>query len=529
MLKVNAPAISASPFASILPVIVAVPPTDKSPPNEAPAVATIPYTPLPLALDNVNVSVTVAVLLTVNAPVTSVEPEIVASPEIFVAPLNVVVPPTFNVPAITVLPVPSDTVNLSVSLVNPPEIANAPVTLAGPVTLSVPPTDTLFDNVAAFVTESVFPMATPPTTDNPVPPTLLNVNVSEISAVELISTAPPNVVVPVTSNVSAIATALEKSASPDTFNVPPITVLPVLSPTLNLSESIVTPPFNDTAPVNTDAPFTFNEPNVAALVTDKLPPTAASDTTDKPVPLVLLNVNVSAISAVLFASKPPANVVVPDIFTAPNVLAPVTPNVPATVVFPVLSATTNVLLSVDRPPFTNKAPATVVAPDTSKAPATFTLALIVVAPCTTNVPAIEVFPVVLAITNLSPSLVNPFVNANPPDTFTSANSVVPLIVAPANVVTPATSNVPDKVVFPCCVAPVVEILPSIFTFVNVETPDTSNVVDTFVAANSDAPVTVNVSLSVDAPFTVNVSLSVDVPLTVNDAISVTANFDFPVT
>ena len=54
-----------------------------------------------------------------------------------------------------------------------------------------------------------------------------------------------------------IATAsLKNQQTPDTFNVPPTTVLPVLSPTLNLSESIVTPPFNDTAPVNTDAPFT---------------------------------------------------------------------------------------------------------------------------------------------------------------------------------------------------------------------------------------------------------------------------------
>ena len=39
-----------------------------------------------------------------------------------------------------------------------------------------------------------------------------------------------------------------------------------------------------------------------APVTVSIPPTVASLVTDKPVPLALLNVNVSAISAVLFAS-----------------------------------------------------------------------------------------------------------------------------------------------------------------------------------------------------------------------------------
>ena len=519
LLNVNEPAISASLFASILPVITAVPPTDKSPPKDAPAVATIAYTPVPFAFDNVNVSVTEAVLLTVNAPVTSVVPDTVASPEIFVVPLNVVVPPTFNVPAITVLPVPSETVNLSVSLVKPPEMANAPVTFVGPVTLSVPPTDTLFDNVVAFVTESVFPITTPPTTDNPVPPTLLNVNVSLMSAAALISTEPFKVVAPVTANVSAIATGFAKSASPATFKVPPTIVLPVLSPTLNLSESIVTPPFNDTAPVNTDAPFTFNEPNVAALVTAKLPPTAASETTDRPFPVTLLSVNVSAISAVVFKSNAPDIVVTPEIFTVPNVLVPVTPNVPPTNVFPVLSATTKLLFSVDNPPFTTKSPPTVDDPDTSNIPPTFTLLPNTASPKTPNVPAIEVFPVVSAITNLSPSLVKPLDKANAPDTFTFSKFVVPLTVAPVNVVTPDTSNVPTKVVLLCCVAPVVEILPSIFTFVNVETPDTSNVVDTFVAANSDTPDTVNESTCVWAKS--------DIPETVSDAISVTAKFDFP--
>ena len=53
-------------------------------------------------------------------------------------------------------------------------------------------------------------------------------------------------------------------------------------------------------------PFTVMFP-----VTTKFPPTVASLVTDKPVPLALLNVNVSAISAVLFASNAPVIVVVP--------------------------------------------------------------------------------------------------------------------------------------------------------------------------------------------------------------------------
>ena len=59
------------------------------------------------------------------------------------------------------------------------------------------------------------------------------------------------------------------------------------------------------------------------------------DVTSNPLPVTLLSVNVSAISAVLFASNAPVNVV-----------APVTANVP-----PIL-----VLLAIPTPPATVKAP-----------------------------------------------------------------------------------------------------------------------------------------------------------------------------
>ena len=50
-----------------------------------------------------------------------------------------VVPVTANVPPIVVLPVPSATVNLSVSIVKPPLRIAAPVNVVVPVTANVPP------------------------------------------------------------------------------------------------------------------------------------------------------------------------------------------------------------------------------------------------------------------------------------------------------------------------------------------------------------------------------------------------------
>ena len=238
-------------------------------------------------------------------------PVISRFPEMFVAPLNVVVPPTSKEPAIVVFPVLSATINLSVSKVKPPATDKAPDKAAEPATSSVPPTLTLFDKVAELVTSRVLPIVTPPTTDNPVPPTLLNVNVSFISTAAFTSTTPSKVVAPDTFNALSNSTSSEKLASPVTPKVPPIRVFPVLSATLNLSVSIATPPFNDTAPVNTVAPVTFNEPPEIVPVVVNEPPTIASETTDKPVPLVLLNVNVSLISAVLCAVNASVNVVAP--------------------------------------------------------------------------------------------------------------------------------------------------------------------------------------------------------------------------
>ena len=242
----------------------------------------------------------------------------------------------------------SATINLSVSKVKPPATDKAPANVVAPATSSVPPTLTLFDKVAAFVTSRVLPIVTPPTTVNPVPPTLLNVNVSFISTAAFTSTAPFKVVAPVTDKALAKSTSSEKFAAPLTPKVPPISVFPVLSAILNLSVSTDRPPFNDTAPVNTVAPVTLNEPPEIAPVAVKSPPTTASETTDKPVPLVLLNVNVSLMSPVLCAVNAPVKVLAPatDI-VPPNTEFPVTSNpdvfklpifkLPPIVVFPHIS------------------------------------------------------------------------------------------------------------------------------------------------------------------------------------------------
>ena len=81
--------------------------------------------------------------------------------------------------------------------------------------------------------------------------------------------------------------------------------------------TVVSPPIV-IVPSTTAAPDTSNVlPNAAAPVTSKSPPILASEATSRPTPAPLLNVNVSAISAVLLASNGPVNVV-----------APVTSNVP---------------------------------------------------------------------------------------------------------------------------------------------------------------------------------------------------------
>ena len=101
---------------------------------------------------------------------------------------------------------------------------------------------------------------------------------------------PPTVVTP------PIVIVPSTTAAPDTSNVPAIAVLPLSAFTTNLSVLIF-----------------------------KSPPILASEATSRPTPAALLNVNVSAISAVLLASSAPVNVV-----------APVTPSVPPRVAAPVI-------------------------------------------------------------------------------------------------------------------------------------------------------------------------------------------------
>ncbi len=104
-----------------------------------------------------------------------------------------------------------------------------------------------------------------------------------------------------------------------------------------------------------------------------------------------------------------------------NVVAPVTPNVPAIAVLPVVSATVNLFVSQAMPPLAFNAPVNVVAPVTPN-DANVDAPSITTAPETSNVETNEAAPV------------TPNVEANE--------------VAPVNVVAPVTPNVPPSAVAP---------------------------------------------------------------------------------
>ena len=87
-----------------------------------------------------------------------------------------VVVPITNVPPIVVLPVPSATVNLSVSIVKPPLRLAAPVNVVAPVTANVPPSV-----VAPVPTVNVLPAATVTLSFNVVAPVTANVPPSVVA------------------------------------------------------------------------------------------------------------------------------------------------------------------------------------------------------------------------------------------------------------------------------------------------------------------------------------------------------------
>ena len=120
----------------------------------------------------------------------------------FDVPPRVELPVTLKVPPTDVLPDVSATEKLSID--------NPPLRVTSPVTPRFPPTVALL--ITAISSKSDVPatlklplISASDTTDNPVPDDLLNVSVSEISVVLLISTAPVNVVPPVTLTLFEIA------------------------------------------------------------------------------------------------------------------------------------------------------------------------------------------------------------------------------------------------------------------------------------------------------------------------------------
>ena len=258
----------------------------------------------------------------------------------------------------------------------------------------------------------------------------------------------PNVIIG-----SATSTTVELTVVvvPDTVKLPSITALPVTSkfpPTFTLLVAVATPVIVNVDPSNVKFPLSSNSPavpanttrpldksltlalakvvfpalnvpeTVALLLNSTFPPTVAPAVTTNPLPDALLNVNVSLISAVLFASIAPLNVANPDAVIVEAVVAPVTANVPAIAVLPVASATVNLLLSTAIPAFALRRP------------------LIVVTPVTPNVPPTVDAPVTVSASPIVTSSGNPIVNVSVALTAVVTSFAVPLttIVSPLEIV-----------------------------------------------------------------------------------------------
>ena len=97
-------------------------------------------------------------------------------------------------------------------------------------------------------------------------------------------------------------------------------------------------------------PVVVRESPVTAPVTDNVPPIVALDVTDKPTPLDLLSVNVSAISAELLASKEPVRTVAP---VTANEDASVAASFTYNLLFKEASPPNNRALLNETSPFTN--------------------------------------------------------------------------------------------------------------------------------------------------------------------------------
>ena len=307
---------------------------------------------------------------TVAAPVTAAVAPLIEPLAVILVPLIVevdVIAPELNVPPNVVFPVtprvPPTVVSPDVSATEKLSIDNPPPRVTSPVTPRVPPTVELLviaieSTSAAPATLNVPLISASETTDKPVPDALLNVSVSEISAVLLISTAPVNVAPPVTLRLLRVA-------NPDVPTVVKRAVDAVLAPIVEFS---IEPPDIAIALI-VEVPVTFILVNVALPVTSNVPPTVAllvtailSDVTalllttlvNTPVDGVLAPIGVASISPPPISTL--GNVAVPEtvnpelaeiVVKAPvdSVVAPI--GVPS-IVPPVISTFGNVATPVTR-------------------------------------------------------------------------------------------------------------------------------------------------------------------------------------
>ena len=199
---------------------------------------------------------------------------------------------------------------------------------------------------------------------NPFPVGLLSVNVSAISAELLASKEPLRTAFPVVklfvSNeflifiVPSTTTAPFKDASDNITNPFPVGLLSVTVSAISTILLASKEPLIIVFPVVKELlliePVVVRESPVTAPVTSNVPPIAALDVTDKPTPLVLLSVNVSAISAVLLASKEPVRTVAP---VTANEDASVAASFTYNLLFKEASPPNNRALLNETSPFTN--------------------------------------------------------------------------------------------------------------------------------------------------------------------------------
>ena len=362
---------------------------------------------------------------------------------------------TPNVPATAVLPVVASTVNLFVATSKLPSTPVAPVTSNVLLKVVAPVTPNVLLKVVAPVALNV-----PVTLVFPAP----NVPV-------VLRFSSPKLIVPFESVMLPSARVNVPTVDPDaaedvpvTPNVPATAVLPVVASTVNLFVATSKLPSTPVAPVTSNvllkvvAPVTPNVLlKVVAPVALNVPVTLVFPAPN--VPVVLRFSSPKLIVPFESVMLPSARVNVPTVDPDAAEDVPVTPNVPATAVLPVVASTVNLFVATSKLPSTPVAPVTsnvllkVVAPVTPNvlpnvvAPVTPNVLLKVVAPVALNVPVTLVFPapnVPVVLRFSSPKLIVPFESVMLP----SARVNVPTVDPDAAEDVPVTPNVPATAVLP---------------------------------------------------------------------------------